>query len=106
MPVDAYQGGFHIVKQVWPLSGQCLLPRDEHIVAAGLGKGGKSVPDSLTQTPASAIARHRVADLLGRGKAHLCRQAIYGVTFSRLCHKRRLMGLRSFSDSQKLASEL
>nr|WP_292983130.1 MULTISPECIES: hypothetical protein [unclassified Oceanicaulis] len=67
-PREAYQRGFHIVKQGRPGSGRSLSARNEHIVGSGLSVEGQQQAGGCAQSTLGAIARHGIADFLGRRK--------------------------------------
>jgi hypothetical protein len=75
---EAYQCGFHIVKQMGPGRRRGLLTGDKNVVDAGLSQKGKKEARGLPQAAAGAVADDCPADLACGRKSSACGRARLG----------------------------
>jgi len=102
-PREAYQCGFHIVKQGCPGTVDCLSARNEYIIGSRLPVEGQEQACSGAQTSSGAVADHGLSNFSGGGESRpegTCRIIL---TWAHLDDHRRFCNARRFPCAQKIA---
>jgi len=102
-PCEAYQCGFHIVKQGRPRTSPGLRARNEYIIGSSPSVEGQKHTGGCAQTSLGAIAHHRIADFLCCGEARPGGTFPIILTRTHLDHNGRLGNARCFARTQKIA---
>src|SRR6056297_2387461 len=81
---------------VWPRRS-LGRPADQHIIPTGLPMGMQDLTRNGPQPALGAVARHRVADLLGTGESHPDRRIVIAPVAPLHHHRRRALTPRARS---------